>query len=345
MKKRYILVPLCIVVIFSLLMLPCSALVSDVEDTLVLDRVFYNSNSSSSNLKELFSMTLSQGLTDEDNRAMHITTKTPNYFVEQFQIYSSSGLPIMDKRTYEFSLQGLVNRIEIDDDTDVSGIYNVKTLRERSVKVYYTDGTSTTYSPDGFSSFSFYPTGDSYTYSFSFSLNATKEVKQINIRLFYSLIDYGIPYLDGSEDLFDWIYYLGSEDFRITRDETYLTASNGIVNDAHDREQGLLNDSFSDFQQFIYNFDTTQNLLRPSTSASLDQGGIYKGALFIGNLMKSVVEEMPFLNNLLTISLSVGVFTIVLGLAAEAFSPRHVKSSNPKKERKRKVKDKNKGSA
>lgn len=303
MSKRLKILLSCMTILTLLcaLLLPCSAVMADIADTLVLDRQYGSASSDYSNYKLYNSQTYSQGLSTEDNASFGSHSIIPNYYWEDFNIYSNTGLPIAEGgKSFQIALYNFYNYLY----HEVDGIFFLKSINRSIVWCIYTDGTSSarTYNEGIFTP------GTSLTSlaSFIFQINPEKDVKNIRVQLEFDYADYGIDKVTSSDDLYDYIFYLGCVDFKVAREQVFPSADSGAINKYHKEEQEALNKSQEGITASNNVFTIFSNLITPGKDN-------YNGILFFGTLMTEFTDALPDLSDIIWISLALGLCIVIIG--------------------------------
>lgn len=303
MTKKLKIVFSCITVLtlLSVLLLPCSAVISDLSDTLVVDRQYGSASSDYSNYKMYNNQEYSQGETTESQVSFAYRDIIPNYYWEDFNISSPSGLPIAEGgRTYQFALYNFYNYLY----HEVDGIFYLKGFNRSIVWCVYTDGTS---SSRVYNNASFVAGTSTTIYSsLQFQIKPDKPVKNIRVQIEFDYADYGIDKVTSADDPSDYIFTLGCNDFKIAREEVFPTADSSAIDNFHNAEEDALNDAQEGITQMNNVFSIFKGLIVPGR-------GLYNGILFFGNLMRDFYEGIPDLGDILWMSLALGLCIVIIG--------------------------------
>ncbi len=302
MKRYYKLIfsfVLCIVFIFGM-SLPSLAAISNLDDTVVVDRVYCSSSSDYLSVQSIVGHTYSPGDTVENNGSFLSVSVVPNYFYEQFNVYSSTGLPIADSaRTYSFILSNFYSYID-----SPKGVKYLKSVDRVAVSLYYSDGSNSSYSDLDDAEFVY--SSDSNTNYIQFNISPSKPVLKFHLRYYYSILDFGLSFLNSNSDVSDYIYYIGTRNFKIEREEVFPSTDSTALNDYAGKEKELIDATSGGMQEFQ---SVTNNL----DQAFLPSSSIYRGAMFFGNIMSDIVGTIPDLNMIILVSLAIGIVMVVLG--------------------------------
>lgn len=307
MKRKTKILISCSAVLLLLfsMALSCFGAVSDIEDSIIVDSIFYCANDSYSSLKKLSSETIEVGDTLETSTSFMSADRLPNFFLQEMNFYSSSGLPLMESgKTYKFVFSNLYDYI----DDPIHGVKYLQKVDQIRVNMWYTDGTY-----GGFKDYDangFLYSSSNYRSHFEVELTSNKPVDHMYIRLYYDIADFGLPFYTSSSDLSDVIYHLGVDSFHVSREEVFPTANSGAFDDYGSAEGELMESTSGGLQDVTSAFGNLTNVLSPN-------GSMYKGVLFMGSLMKEFVNKIPDLNDIILVSLAIGVITIILGFGAD----------------------------
>ncbi len=304
MKKRIIFVFITSICIISMLLLPCSAAVGDIEKAVIIDRVYGSATSDYSKYYMLDQLTMEQGDSGIITTSLASVPVVPNYFFDQFHFYMSDGMPIASGgSTWRFLLANYNNGIDHEQD----GYFPLKTVNEIRVWFFYSDGQQ---------SGVIYNTGTSYVYdtttgmsSLSFSITPTRknaDVTRITVQVRSDITCFGLDPLTSSSNLYDYVYYVDYENVSLARSEVFPSA-NGAPLDEYEKQEGELIDATSGgIHKLDSVFYSLKNIVVPDSS-------VYKGALFFSNLMTDLITAIPDLDYIIVISLSLGLIMVVLG--------------------------------
>lgn len=303
MTKKFKIVLSCITVLTLLfaLLLPCSAVISDLSDTLVVDRQYGSASSDYSNYKMYNNQEYSQGETTESQVSFAYRDIIPNYYWEDFNISSPSGLPIAEGgRTYQFALYNFYNYLYHEQD----GIFYLKGFNRSIVWCVYTDGTS---SSRVYNNASFVAGTSTTIYSsLQFQIKPDKPVKTIRVQIEFDYADYGIDKVTSADDPSDYIFTLGCNDFKIAREEVFPTADSGAIDDYHEAEEDALNKAQDGITEMNNVFEIFGNAITPGKDN-------YNGILFFGNLMRDLTHRIPDFSDIVWISLGLGLCMVIIG--------------------------------
>lgn len=228
MKKRYFSISLFFCLFLSFI-LPCSAAVSDIDDTLVVDSFLYATDSSYTDTVWLAHHELIQGETSKEVSKTFAQVPDnevrPNYFRQELQIKSSSGLPICDANNdYKFSLSGFYTFL--NDQVNHPGLYYLSSIDRVQYQLKYTDGTWSSINRSNLDTFF-----EDNFYGVSIEIfSGNKDVETIYIGLYYDLSDFNYPGDFNQVQIEDWSsisFNAGVNDFTVTR-EHFLPILDGI---------------------------------------------------------------------------------------------------------------------
>lgn len=303
MKKRLFISFVCFVLLVCSFLLPCSAALSDFEDTLTLNYVYGSADSSFTDYYRYSEETISQGQTTEEHTTLSNRDIIPNYFFHEFNLYSSTGLPIAEGgKKWNFMIGNFYDKI----DHYQYGEKYLEAVGEIWIRFKYSDGYWSANYQDKAAQFNFDENSKKCTLSFTLSPTAKKQITQIQIKYFCDYSDFGLPKFTSSTDLFECFYICGWDNFVVTREEVFPTADSSSFDHYHEVEDALLDDTGEGLLEAGDTFNHLSRYLAPT-------GSFFKGTLFIGNLLGDLISRVPFLNDLLQISLALGLLMVVIG--------------------------------
>lgn len=300
-KLKILLSCMTILTLLCGLLLPCSAVMADIADTLVLDRQYGSASSSYSNYKVYNNQTYSPGLSTESNVSFASNSIIPNYYWEDFNIYSNTGLPIAEGgKSWQIALYNFYNYLYHEQN----GTFFLKSINRIIIWCVYTDGTS---SARTYNEGTFTPGTSSTSFSsFIFQISPEKDVKNIRVQLEFDYSDYGISMIPSTADPYDYMFVLGCNDFKVAREQVFPTANSGAFDNYHSVEQGALDASQGGIDEANSALGNIGNLISPGKDN-------YNGILFFGNLMRDFTDDLPDLSDVLWISLGLGLCMVIIG--------------------------------
>lgn len=338
MKRKYFIVSVSFLLIVSSLLLPCSAALSNIDNTLVIDRLYYTSYSDYSDYKLLTQTTHNQGETYDSSQSLGQAVWTPNYFFEQFHIYSSDGLPIAEGgKKWRFTIANVYNYISVDQE-QLGGEYFLSKVDEFRIWFTYTDGTESSRYIENSAKYFFSEDMGLCTITFPLAPSRPNaDVLRISVQMRFDITDFGLPRFNANTDLYEFIYHIGTNDFMVSRDEVFPSPNGTVINNYENAETQLFDSTAGGRNAVGSVFTSLSSIFSRSSS-------LYRGVSFVGNLMSDIVEDaLPDVDNLITVSLALGIVTIIIGFGAEAVFSRRRSSSGTKSNSKSKNNAKAKG--
>lgn len=303
MKKRIIFVFITSICIISMLLLPCSAAVGDIEKAVIIDRVYGSATSDYAEYYLFDQLTLKQGESGNITTSFAAVPEVTNYFFDQFHFYLSDGLPIASGgSSWKFLLSNYYNRITHEE----TGSHYL--TRVNQIRVYFTYA-------DGQQSGIIYDTGTNYYYdqvsgmsNLSFNIKPTRNVDviRITVQVRSDISCYGLSPLTSSDNLYDYYFDLEYVNVSLARTEVFPSADGAPIEDYANEEKELIDATSGGLQEIT---SLSNNL----TQAFLPSSSIYRGAMFFGNFMSDIVGTIPDLNMIILVSLAIGIIMVVLG--------------------------------
>lgn len=300
-KLKILLSCMTILTLLCGLLLPCSAVMADIADTLVLDRQYGSASSSYSNYKVYNNQTYSPGLSTESNVSFSSNSIIPNYYWEDFNIYSNTGLPIAEGgKSWQIALYNFYNYLYHEQN----GTFFLKSINRIIIWCVYTDGTSSvrTYNEGTFTP----GTSSTSLSSFIFQISPEKDVKNIRVQLEFDYADYGISMIPSTADPYDYMFVLGCNDFKVAREQVFPSADSGAIDEYHEEEEKTLNKAQEGITASNNVFTIFSNLITPGKDN-------YNGILFLGSLMTDLTDALPDLSDIVWISLALGLCMVIIG--------------------------------
>lgn len=314
--KRYRIVSvflLCLV--FSLVALPCFGL--ELTDSDAVSRGYYHYGSQSGNydaLTKLFQEDLYFEGSGEFRRSYEYNPGyAPNYLRSVFDCVAT-GLPYLIKagEQGEVTISNFFISYLISDTR-----YYLSSVNRITFEYVYTDNTREQVEV---STSSFYGSNSDRLNAFVFDYYAKKNVRAFNFYFYYNTSNFGLPMFTSSTDLEDLYLLVGFDDYSIKFEPTYSSANPGALDDYENSERELFDATSGGIGEIT---SVTNNL----TQAFAPSSSIYRGTMFFGNFMSDLVGNVPDLNMIILVSLSIGIVTIIIGFGAE-YAGRRIGHAN-----------------
>ncbi len=304
-KNKLISVVICFALLFSI-SFSCFGLIANIEDTLVLERVHYSGTTINNydHIVRIHEEYIAQGEDVYTADSFMDAPQYPNYFFQQFNVYSSSGLPIAEGgHTYSFFISNFLNSI----DSIEHGVVHLSSISKVRLIYQYSDGSWTDYFEVTDYDFGLTEKNSNYL---KFNVNPRLDLERFHVQIYYDIEDFGIPFFNAynttAEELSETVYIFGTESFNIDREEVYPVADGSTINNYANEEKELIDATSGGLQEIT---SLSNNL----TQAFLPSSSIYRGAMFFGNFMSDIVGTIPDLNMIILVSLAIGIIMVVLG--------------------------------